>query len=304
MANIYGRNNFGLFTNGDFRNGDVTNFTWGTYNNTDQYQGIGCLEYTGGGGSSAFSNEFALVDTNKTYQMILYARTLQKGSTNNDLAGGHLGFACYDQFYNFIDLRNCGGVGNTTLSRPLSAGDSYAYLTSSTGWYTGADVTSNSFVFRHVLFFPSTHPYYSAAHKYTRIGYGEYNIYYKSLVQTGSGDWELKFADSAGNDTTFPNIGYVTPTGTPVSIGQAGGSYNYALGAPNYPEEWTRYATPPFTGESRNSTYPFRYSTKYIKFLVLRNYNNRTDTPQDHKWALDNIMFTQCIGGVDYRDRL
>ena len=35
----------------------------------------------------------------------------------------------------------------------------------------------------------------------------------------------------------MPNIGYATPAGTPISRGVAGGTYNYALGNPNYPEE-------------------------------------------------------------------
>ena len=100
----------------------------------------------------------------------------------------------------------------------------------------------------------------------------------------------------------MPSIGYSTPAGTPVSNGQAGGTYNYALGSPIYPEEWTRYATAPFTGEDRTSSVPFRYSTKYIKFLILRNHARRTETPQDHKWALDNIFWGVCLGSRDYRD--
>lgn len=304
MATIYNRNNFGLFTNGDFREGNNSNFTMGTFNNTDQFSGIGCLEFTGGGGGTSFSNEFIEVDTTQTYQMIVYARTLQRGSQNNSLAGGHIGFSCYDSKFRFIDLRHCGGAGNTTLSRNLNSGDTHLYLTSNSGWVTGVDVTGTNAIFRHVLVFPSTHPEYNRPHEYTRIGFGDFNIYYKSMVQTEQGDWELKLATSTGVDTTFPNIGYVTPAGTPIARGIAGGSYNYALGSPNYPETWTRYATAPFTGENRNSGTPFRFATKYIKFLILRNYNRRTESPQDHKWALDNIFFGIVKDGKDYRNNL
>jgi hypothetical protein len=302
MATIYNRNNFGLFTNGDFREGSNSNFTMGTFNNTDQFSGIGCLEFTGGGGGGGFSNQFIEVDTTQTYQMIAYARTLQRGSQNNSLAGGHIGFSCYDSKFRFIDLRHCGGVGNTTLSRNLNSGDTHLYLTSNSGWVTGADVTGTNAIFRHVLVFPSTHPEYNRPHEYTRIGLGDFNIYYKSMVQTAQGDWELKLATSTNVDTTFPNIGYTTPAGTPISIGVAGGTYNYALGAPNYPETWTKYSTAPFTGENRNSSVPFRFATKYIQFLILRNHNRRLESPQDHKWALDNIFFGIVKDGKDYRN--
>ena len=304
MSTVGGRNNFGLFRNGDFREGTNSNFTWGLFNNTDQFSGKGCIEFTGGSGGGAESNEFIEVDTTQTYQMIVYARTLQRGSQTNNLAGGHLGFACYDSSFRFIDLRHCGGVGNTTLSRNLNPGDTHAYFNSASGWVTGVDVTGTRAVFRHVIIFPSTHPEYNKPHQYSRIGLGDFNIYYKSMIQTAQGDWEVKLANSSGGDIVMPNIGYSTPSGTPVSRGVAGGTFNYALGSPNYPETWTRYATAPFTGENRNSGVPFRFATKYIRFLVLRNHNRRSDSPQDHKWALDNIFFGIIKDGKDYRNNL
>jgi hypothetical protein len=303
MATVGGPDNFGLFKNGDFRIGDTTNFTWGTFNNTNQLSSIGCLEFTGGRGGSAFSNEFIEVNTSNTYQMICYARTLQRGSQNNSLAGGHIGFSCHDSLFRFIDLRHCGGVGNTTLSRDLKSGDSHLYLTSISGWVNGADVTGTNHIFRHVVLFPESHPEYNKPHQYSRIGFGDFNIYYKSAVQTNQGDWELKISNSSNGDMNMPNIGYSTPAGTPVSRGVAGGTFNYALGSPNYPEDWTRYSTAPFTGESRNSGIPFRFSTKYIRFLILRNHNRRSET-QDHKWALDNIFFGKVTDGKDYRNIL
>jgi hypothetical protein len=304
MGTIGGPDIFGLFENGDFRDESNSNFTWGTFNFTDQLDGKGCIEFTGGGGGSAFSSKFTEVDTSQTYQLVLYARTLQRGSSSNSLAGGHLGFACYDSSFRFIDLRHCGGVGNTTLSRDLNPGDTHAYFNSPSGWVSGVDVTGTNAVFRHVVLFPPTHPEYNQPHQYSRIGFGDFNIYYKSLVQTSQGDWEAKISNSSNGDMVMPNIGYSTPAGTPVSRGAAGGSFNYALGAPNYPETWTKYATSPFTGENRNSGVPFRYATKYVRFLVLRNYNRRTESPQDHKWALDNIFFGIVKDGKNYANIL
>tara|TARA_S200002703_G_scaffold157927_1_gene166993 strand:- start:240 stop:1175 length:936 start_codon:yes stop_codon:yes gene_type:complete len=305
MTQIYGSPDLGLFKGG-FRDGTRGVFTFGTHNgeglNFQKTHRKGSLRVTGGNGGGFTSGTLIPIDTSKTYQMLCYAKTRALGSSGNT-AGGHIGFACYDKNGSFIDLRNCGSQGDTTLSRALNSGDTHAYLTSNSGWFTGSDVTNQGYYFRNVIFFPATHPDYSIAYKYTRIGYGSPTIYYKSLVQTDQGDYELKFADSSGNDTTFPNIGYSTPAGTPLSRGAAGGTYNYALGAPNYPlNTWTRYATAPFTGETRNSGTPFRFGTKFIKFMILRNYNRRTESPQDHEWALANILFTECYGGKDYRD--
>lgn len=301
MATTYGRKEFGYYTNGTFESGTNENFTFGTVNSSSAYQGQYCLQRVGGGGASAFSTEYIPIDTTQTYQMIAYARTLQRGSQNNSLAGGHLGFACYDKNKVFIALQSQGGVGNTTLSRDLVSGDSYAYITSTTGWSVSSNIS-----FRHILLYPATHPDYSTAHQYTRIGYGSYNIYYNSssITQMPEGDYRLELVNSSNVATTFPNIGYATPAGTPVSNGQTGGTYNYALSNPTYPETWTRYTTAPFTGESRNSATPFRYGTKFIQFMVLMNYNFRTESPQDHIWALDNIFFGICQNGKDYRNML
>ena len=306
MATIGGRDNFGLFTNGDFRDGTVGQFNMGTFSVAESFDGLGCVTVTGGGGSGFQGTQYLEVDTSKTYQMIAYAKTITRGSTNNDLAGGHIGFATYDKNKTFISLTNCGDVGNTYLSRAASPGDSIIYLESATNWFTGADVTNNRAYYRILLFFPPSHPDYGAAHQYTRFN----NRSYYRMEQTAQGDWAVYLDANTGSQlntytpSTLPNYGYSLPAGTPVSRGVAGGSYNYCLSNPNYPETWTRNATPPFTGESRNSAYPFRYATKYIRFLILRNYNNRTDSPQDHEWALDRIFFGECLNGRDYRDSL
>lgn len=313
MSVFGGPDNFGLFYNGDFRNGNNDNFTFGTFNNTEQLSGEGCIVITGGGGGSSQSSQFIEVDTSKTYQMILYAKTIQRGSQNNSLAGGHIGFATYDSSFRHIQLRMCGGLGNTTLSRDLNVGDSHMYITDDinivtnighNGWVVGDDVTSYFNYGRYCLIFPQTHPEFNKPHEYTRIGTGDYNICYRSMIQTVQGDWELKLCNTSDVDMNMPNIGYSTPVGTPISRGCSGANYCYALSNPNYPEVWTRYTSAPFTGESRSASVPFRFATKYIKFLVLRNYNQRNETPQDHIWALDNIFFGRVEDSKDYRNNL
>ena len=312
MGQTFGYNKFGLYENGDARLGSNENFTWATYNaetltfNRDvRKAGRGSFRITGGSGGSAFSSLYVPVDTSETYQCVMYAKTRVRGSSGN-LAGGHIGFACYDKNKSFIDLRNCGGVGNTTLSRAASPGDSIIYLTSNSGWYTGSDVTNNRAYFRILQFYPASHPDYSTAHEYTRLN----NRAYYRLELTDQGDYACYVDGNTGSQTnygsgaasTLPDYGYSLPAGTPISRGVAGGTYNYAMGNPNYPEGvWTRYATAPFTGESRNSGTPFRYGTKFIRFMILRNYNRRTET-QDHQWAIANMFFAKCLPGQDFRD--
>jgi hypothetical protein len=295
MTVIYNRKQTGLYDNGCVQSGTNKNFLSYSAYSLDSLSGshsLGVLSNSYGG--TFLGNQFVTVDTSKTYQHAVSARTIENNYLGNP-GSGHLGFSCYDESFNFIDLRNCGDVGNTTLSRNLNAGDTHIYLTSVSGWETGADVTSINIAFRNVLFFPATHPKYSEPWKYTRIGFGDFNIHYKSAVLTGSGDWELKLCNASNVDIVMPNIGYPTPSGTPVSRGVAGGTFNYAHSNPNYPNTWTTYITPPFTGESRNSTYPFRYATKYIKFLNLVNFNfSSQNAGNSARYLLDNIILVQC----------
>ena len=92
----------------------------------------------------------------------------------------------------------------------------------------------------------------------------------------------------------------VYPIDTYLSNGRAGGTYNYALGNPTYPTTWTRYSTSIFTGASRNSGTPFRFGTKYIRFLVLRNFNRASESPQNHVWGLSKFFFGRVESGRDY----
>lgn len=303
MSIVYNKKDFGLIKNGDFKLLSTYNFTTipnSTVIPTGGPDNSPYLEIIGGGGSSRFSNEYIPVDTSKTYQMIMYARTIQRGSTANSLAGGHLGFACYNKNFQFINAESLGGIGNTILSRDLNPGDSYAYVQDASAWHSG---TTDGW--RYIILFPATHPDYSTPYQYTRIGYGDHNLRYtQNIVQMPEGDYRIELTNTSNNPITFPNIGYPTPSGTPVSNGRAAGTYNYALSNPNFPETWTRYTTPPFSGESRNSNYPFRFGTKYIRFMTLANYNQRSEVPQDHVWGIAKIFFGQCVGGRDYRSVL
>jgi hypothetical protein len=221
--------------------------------------------------STYLSDSFVEVDTSKTYRMTARNRTLiQGGSGSNVLSGGHLGFSCYDSSFRFIDLRNCGGLANTFLTRDLFAGDQYAYISNQNNQWTAAD---QSISFRHFCLYPPKHPEFGTRWTYTRIGQGDFNIYYNEITDIGGGELRVRFANASNQTITFPNIGYDTPAGTGVMNGVAGGTYNYVF----YPATgafgtWSTHVSSPFTGQSRNSGTPFRFGTKYVKFLHLINY--------------------------------
>lgn len=287
MSTIGGPDNFGLWTNGDFRKGNANEWSLGSYqptggpNGNDPY-----IQITGGGGSGWTGSRIE-VDTSANYKLIVYAKTFSPGSSGNN-AGGHIGFACYDKNDSFIDLRHLKGIGQTTLTRTASPGDSVVYVADGSGFSN-----STSSHQRGITFFPSSHPDYTIDKGYSRLlDYYQFD----GVTNIGGGEYSVTL------DGTLPNWGYSLPAGTPVTNGRAGGSYNYALGAPTYPTTWTRYSTGLFTGENRNSGTPFRYGTKYVRFLILRNYNRRTESPQDHVWGLSRIFFGKSTDGREYNN--
>ena len=148
MSTKAGPDKFGLWPDADLRSG--TNSTWslGTYRSSGGPDDGSYIEMTGGGGGTYVTHQIP-VDTSKTYQQVIYAKTFSPGSSGNN-AGGHIGFACYDKNGSFIDLRNCGDVGNQTLSRSASPGDTSIYLASADGWYQGSDVTNHTYYFRQI----------------------------------------------------------------------------------------------------------------------------------------------------------
>lgn len=293
MGISFGRQSPGRFDNGSFDTGSNDNFTFASVYSGDSYSGKYSLLFQSNGSPTRIGSQYISVDTSMYHRMTLRARTIQTSTPNAYSGYGHLGFACYDQSYNFIDLRNCGGIGNTTLTRALNPGDAYAYVTSVSGWSTNA----NS-IYRHFLIFPPTHPLYSAGWKYTRIGYGDYNICHSTIfTQISANEWQVALQNTSNVDTPMPTIGYSLPIGTPISVGQAGGTYNYAFGAPTYPSAWTLYDTGWFTGESVNSSLPFRYGTKFIRFMHLENYGRTAETVPA-KYLMDDIRwFTSPVSG-------
>jgi len=290
-----------LFSNGGFEDGTARNFHGSLIIDTDDPQS-GTYYAKQAFYGSWQSSEYVPVDVAKEYVLSVWMKSVARGS-DDSVSRSYLGFACYDDKFNFIDLRDNGDIGNTTLSRELRPGDEYAYFTDSAGWYTGTfdEVAANRGYFRHIIFFPPDHPDYGEPWRYSQLS----GICYEEMIQMPEGDWRVKLANYTGSSTlvssprTMTDYGYPLPAGTPVSRGVAGGTYNYALGAPYASESgWTNHKTGAFTGESRNSGTPFRYGTKYVRFLILGNYWSSSGSINPKPvFALDNISFT-CVSDV------
>jgi hypothetical protein len=266
-----------FYTNGNFQfltaGGALQNFTSATVNTTTVLPGNNySLQMPQQQYSTFLSDNLIEVDTTKTYRMTVKNRTLTKGGPgNNILSGGHTGYITYDSSFRFIDLRNCGGVANTYLTRTLNPGDSYAYVSNQNNQWMPA---GSEYYFRHFMIYPPSHPEFNKPWEYTRIGFQDTEIYYNEITDIGGGELRVRFSNYNGSSwTTFPNIGYPTPAGTPVMNGVAGGTYSYVF----YPTEaafgeWSTHISELFTGENRNSGTPFRYGTKYVSFMHLINY--------------------------------
>ena len=308
MSLKIGRQDIGLFDNGSFESGTAENFTGaGGYISTDDPK-RGKYHWESKSRSSANFSQYVPVDVAKKYLMSISCKTLEK-STSGLLGRHYIGYTCYDESKQFIRLEHNGGVGNTTLSRDLNPGDAYMYFTSSSGWYTGADVTNQQNYFRNIGVYPPSHPLYSAPHQYTRVGtrggsVGGSQIQYRSMVQTSQGDWEVQLCNTSNTPINWTyNEPYATPAGTPVHKGTAGGTYNYAFGSRQYTDaNWTTYQLTVEGPERRNSSRYFRYGTKYIRFMVLWNYGLASGggSMPYPRCALDDIIFLEQNADRNY----
>ena len=320
MGLIYNKRDIGMFPNPNF---DGNRDGWGGTgeffpgDNADGIEGQqGCFLTRSRWSSSGWNNSstvgtdsFIPVDITKRYTLSFQVKGYQT-ATDGRQPQHYLGFACFDQFKQFIRLEHCGGVGNTTLSRDLNPGDSKMYLTSSSGWVTGADVTGTRNYFRNIGLYPPTHPLYSTPHTYTRVGtrggaVGGSRIQYRAMVQTGQGDWELTLCNASDVPVNWNYTEpYATPAGTPVHRGVAGGTYNYAFSRRVYNTSsgWQNMRLTVEGPPSRNSGRIFRYDTAYIRAMILHNYAhpNAGGAYPYAETLWDRMLFIENDGKYDF----
>ncbi len=73
-----------------------------------------------------------------------------------------------------------------------------------------------------------------------------------ALTDLGSGEWSITLNSGLPTWSAALDGNGDYPIGTYLSNGRAGGTYNYAMGAPVYPQTWTTYSAV-CTGEGRGS---------------------------------------------------
>lgn len=287
MAGVTGRRQMGLFNNGAGKRGSreslFPGFSW--YDG-DSFSGDGCWFMNSNVyGSGMTGSEYIKVDPlNNAYIMSIMYKTHTR-SYNNRLGSGHIGFACYDKNKSFISHYNIANSHGTQLTRSANPGDTVIYIgrgdwRNASGGSSGHTISLN--------FFPSTqtdYDYERSPGKYSRVGI--YSSAWSSITDMGGGEYRVNLLKSVPG-------GHSYPVGTWVYQTRSGGSYNYALGNPTYPEEWTLKKTGVMTGFGDWSGAGFRWGTEYIKFLNLRNYKYRTEKSGDSaRYMFDNIQLIE-----------
>ena len=286
MTIAYNRRTTGLFENGAAQKGDLTNFTIfdSIRTNSGDYLSNGGSFFMNRNryGNTITGSEYIYVDTSCVYQLSYSIKTITQ-SYNNRNGSGHLGYIGYDENKNFIDLRHCKGFGDTQLTRAASPGDTTIYVADASGFSL-----STSSHQRCIMYFGGSYPYSAG---YTR--HATFNDTYSTtaLTNLGSGEWSIALNSGLPTFSDLQDSNGQYPVGTYIANGRAGGTYNYAMGAPVYPQDWTTY-TAICTGETRGSSSTFRYGVKYIRFMNLSNYNYRTEQSGDSaRYVMDNLFF-------------
>jgi len=195
-----------LMVNGDAEFGSTYNINAGGVSRTGSYDGsycfvdVGYRGYTGG--------VYIPVNTGDTYLLSAYFKSV--GSLQS---AGYAGLQCFDEDFNFIDLRNNGDSGNTTLAAAVNNGDTTITLTDASGW----QATGAQYYFKNILFFPANHPKYYTPWGYTRFGFG-HPTYPDIYFGTRTGNTLYLSTDGVNNNMTW-SFGTL-PAGTPAKLYQ------------------------------------------------------------------------------------
>ena len=265
-----------LMVNGNAEFGSNYNLSAGGVSRTGSYDGSYCFYDNGYRGY--LGSVYIPVNTGDTYLLSAYFKSM-----GTPQSAGYAGLQCFDEDFNFIDLRNNGDSGNTTLASPVNDGDTTITLTDASGW----QATGATYYFKNILFFPANHPKYYVPWQYTRFGFG-HPTYPDIYYGTRTGNTLYLSTDGVNNNMTW-SFGSL-PAGTPVSNGLAGGTYGYYLSCGgSFPTTWAKYSVT-LTGEGKSSGCGynvFRYGTKYVTWMVLANYG-QAGTAQ---LFYDNVVF-------------
>ena len=254
---VSGNNKVGdnLLTNGFGEKNSVANFSNLTWDATNKN-----FYTTTSTSTSVASGEYIPIDETKTY---FQSATVK---ANNTTARYYIGFAEYDENKNFIDSYHVGYVSGskTTLAKDIKAGDTVVYLTSAAGFNTTlTSIYNMGFIFWN---YKNNKGTLYPEETYSRNVFR--NIYTMANV------------NKTANTVTLTKAwtGSTIPAGTKLSqSGAFGGTYNYGIASNSTLSSNYMTYTNEISGYYKNTGNmykQFRYGTKYVRFMLLNNYNN------------------------------
>ena len=255
-----------LVINGDLSYGSNYNLEeLGTYNQD------GYLSFTGK--RESFSTDYMPIDPNKKYEI-----GLDMKSSNTD-AIYYVGFVEYDVDMKFIGARHVIYKPNTLteLTEDLIPGQTVVHLKDLTNWDNETSLNyQKGFIFWNYKD--------STGYQYPELTYSQKS--YLSLYENNNA------VNKTTNTITLPNVwseaNGTIPKGTKVSQSNDGSGYNYSvIPSRNITTDFQSYK---YNGliTGINTSYSLSYSSfragvKFIKFLILYNYNNSPNTTTDIK---------------------
>lgn len=246
-----------LITNGNAVLGSL-NFSQFTLEQGDQPPGTAGAFYPGSTAANQvrFLDGFISIDPSKPILASMWAKQVNPGVVSRT----YFGLEPYDIDGLRITPANYGEVNGTrtTLTAPLSAGQTTIQLTSAAAW-------PNTGAVRPIMIWGYTD---SKGKTWPAGTYSRLTNYYSA-------------GGVSGNTVTLytPWAGPTIPAGTSVSIGITGGTYMYAPGIANVlvTNDWVKLnATAPFSGVHTNLAVPattaFPIATTQAKVVILANY--------------------------------
>ncbi len=267
----------------------------------------GSFRYRGYASSVVTIDEDIAIDPNRAYRTSCYVKQEAVAGSWSAFTNGcrhlqYIGVLCLDVDRNPISATNHmrfrqGDVDSrTTLSQPLSPGDTVVHLTSTDGWNTSSAHAYN----RGMILFGYKNSKGYQYSDYSRIV--GHDLFELGAISSTTKTVTLKapWPDSLKN----PNDpGGIWPAGTALANSSSGGSYKYTTMAGVIPETNKWFRAEGFIGgidkSGTNQTQNFAPGTAFAKIMWLANYSNRAggwtgypDTGSNHSvWFAGVSMF-------------
>lgn len=244
-----------LVVNGFGLNKDNYNFDQWTFDGADKCDNYPSFKFTGTPAELRIPNYMIPIDINKTYEFKMDF----KGDSSKRL---YIGWDEFDIDGNYISPTNCMGISasTTTLAKDLKDGDTVVYLTSANGWVSTTYAHQLGLIFWN---YKDSTGYQYPVGVYSRNAW--MNLYTFSNVNKTNNTITL---NSAWNHGTFP-------AGTKVSQSNSAGHKYFGYANAYYPSDWENISLTigglePLYGRNTDK---INRATKYVRFIVLHNYN-------------------------------